>query len=570
MMRNMEVAWAFSETANLMEIAGEDGFRSRAYRQAARAIADLDEDIEELSAQGRLREIPGIGRELEKKINQLLATGSFPAYDRLREKVPPGLVAMLELPGLGVKSVRLIYEQLGITTLDELEAAARRRQIRELPGLGSKTELGILRGIEMLRSRGGRVPLGLAQPLGEELIGFLNSLPPVAGAALAGSVRRGCDLVGDVDLVAAAADEEAENVVQSFIRHPKVKDIIEIDSRRALIRSFLGVKVELVVVHPRDFLLTVFHNTGSRAHWEALEEFAASRDLKFTFPANLNSVVEFEKAIYSGLGLDYIAPELREGRGEIAAADCRRLPQLVRLEDVQGDLHLHTNWSDGVNNLEQLVAAAKACGYQYIAITEHSKSLAISRGLNEERLRSQVEEIKRLNRQEKEFHILTGIEVDILGNATLDLPDDLLAELDLVIASIHSGFRQEPERITERILAALENPHVDILAHPTGRMLARREPYAFDLERVFHTAVKTKTALEINASPDRLDLSAENARRFIELGGYLAINTDAHDIRRLDDMKYGVITARRGWVEADRVINTWPLAKLLHWLKQRD
>lgn len=567
MMSNMEVAWAFSQTADLMEIAGEDVFKSRAYRQAAREIASLDEDLGEIFSRGRLRDIPGIGKELERKIGELLTTGSFSAYDRLREKVPPSLTAMLEIPGLGTKSVRLIYERLGITNLDELEAAARGRKIRELPGMGSKTELAILRGIEMLRGRGGKVPIGLGLPLGEEMRSFLASLPEVVEVSLSGSLRRGKDLVGDIDLVAAVEEEDAERVLQIFSRHPKVKEVVERDSHRTLVRSTLGLAAELVLVSPRDYYLTVFRNTGSKAHWRQLEQYAARRDLKFDLPT-VNSVEEFEKMVYRSLGLDYIAPELREDRGEITAAAEGRLPELVELADIRGDLHLHTNWSDGVNDLEQIIAAARLRGYRYIAITEHSKSLAISRGLNEERLLEQVEEIKKINRSYSDFRVLAGIEVDILGSAKLDFPDEVLSELDLVIASIHSGFRQEPDRITERILAALENPHVDILAHPTGRILARREPYAFDLERVMRTAVRTGTALEINASPDRLDLNDQNTQRFIEMGGFLAINTDAHDCRRLDDMKYGVFTARRGWASPRQVINTWPTADLLEWLNR--
>ncbi|NPV93290.1 MAG: DNA polymerase/3'-5' exonuclease PolX [Firmicutes bacterium] len=569
MMKNMEVAWLFDQTADLMEIAGDDAYRVRAYRQASRSIADLDEDIETLYQQRRLQEIPGIGKELGKKIGEILTTGSFSFYDRLREKVPAGLVIMLELPGLGPKSVRSIYQGLGITSLEELEQAAREKKIRGLPGMGSKTELGILRGIEMLKGRGGRVPIGLALPLGEEMRSYLAGLPEVQGVEFAGSLRRWKDLVGDIDLVASVAETDWEKVLGGFAQHPRIKKVLEADPQRALVQTVLGVNIELIVVSPREFFLTVFRDTGSKAHWSALERYAADRRPDFSV-GGCSSVSEFEKMVYLSLGLEYIVPELREDRGEIDAAASGTLPALVEVSDLRGDLHLHTDWSDGVNQLEVMVDAARRRGYEYIAITEHSKFLTISRGLTEERLLQQVEAIGKINRENPGLRVLTGIEVDILGDGQLDLPDHVLAEVDLVIASIHSGFRQEPERITRRLLAALENPNVDIVAHPTGRMLARREPYAFDLELVMRTAVQTRTALEINASPDRLDLNDEHARRFTEMGGVLAINTDAHDCRRLDDIRFGVMTARRGWVSADRVINAWPLDKLLEWLNRGD
>lgn len=564
-MKNMQIALIFKEIADILQILGENEYKVRAYRRAVQAIQSLDENILVLHQQGRLLEIEGIGRELARKIADFLDAGSFEAYDQLKKRVPTGLLQILNIPGLGPKSVRLIYEKLGISSLEELEAAVQENKIRTLPGLGSKTEVTIMRGIEMLQRHKGKVPLGLALGLANNLQEYLELLPSVRNISLAGSVRRWRELVSDVDLVVATSEPSV--VVAKFLQHPCLDQVLEQESDRVLARTHLGIKVELVLVSPEEYALTVFRNTGSKDHWKRLEQIWSERGLSGQTDLN-GSGLDFEKGFYNMLGLEYIPPELREGQGEIEAASQGTLPCLLEPKDIRGDLHVHTNWSDGVHNLVQMADAAKSKGYEYIAITDHSKSLAISHGLREEQVLEQQKLIAAYNQEHPDFRVLAGIEVDILSNSTLDFSDDFLKDMDLVVASIHSGFKQPEKQLTDRVLSALKNEHVDIIAHPTGRLLARREAYALDLEQVFQVAAETHTALEINASPDRLDLNDLNCRSLVKQGGLIAINTDAHDWQSLGDMQYGIMMARRGWVESKSVVNSWPLKKLLRWLKR--
>jgi DNA polymerase (family 10) len=420
-----------------------------------------------------------------------------------------------------------------------------------------------LLGRKLFRRQSSRVPLGLALSFAQELQKYLESLPEVLNVSLAGSARRWKESVGDIDLVVAT--REPNKVAEKFVKHPRLSHVLEQATDRILVCSRLGIKVELIQVPPEEFYLTVFRDTGSKAHWLHLEQVLAERGITPELVQG-NSVEEFEKGVYAALGLAYIPPELREDQGEIEAAVQGKLPQLLELGDIKGDLHVHTNWSDGIHTLPQMADAARARGYEYIAITDHSKSLRITHGLSEKRILEQRKLIDQYNREHPDFRVLAGIEVDILSSSALDYPDDFLKDMDIVIASVHTGFKQDQKRLTERILTAIKNEHVDIIAHPTGRLLGRRDPYPLDLEEVLEVAATTQTAVEINASPDRLDLNDANSRRLAERGGLLAINTDAHDCRHLADMEFGVMTARRGWVEKNSVINSWPLKKLQRWL----
>ncbi|CEP68805.1 DNA-directed DNA polymerase X [Moorella glycerini] len=620
-MTNLELAWALTEMGDLLELKGEEPFKVRAYHRAARALENLEEEAAALYARDALEEIPGVGKNLAKKIAELLTTGRSTFLENLRREVPPGLREMLAIPGLGSRSIRQIHQALGITTLEELETAAREKRIRTLPGMGSKTELAILRGVEMLKEVREQVPLGVARPLALLLRDQILLIPGVERVAIAGSVRRGREMVGDVDLVVAV--QPGNQVADVMTRYPHVKEVLASEPDRLSLRTTLGVKIEIILVPPGDFAATLFYATGSKAHRRRLISLAASQGLgvadlglvtprwlaeekavlaagqedqpaisagdgissgklapwkegviddsfvvNYSYQIPPNGVEIGEPFFYRRLGLPYIVPELREDRGEIEAALRGELPRLITLADIRGDLHMHSRYSDGVASIAAMAAAAQARGYQYIAITDHSRSLVVARGLSVEQLKAQREEIARLNEELEGITILAGIEVDILADGRLDYEDDVLKEFDLVIASIHSGFRQEEEQVMARLEAALRHPYVDILGHPTGRMLGRRRPYAVNVTRIIELAAATGTILEINASPDRLDLNDTAARLAREYGVPIAINTDAHDPNRLADMEYGVLTARRGWLEPENVVNTWELELLLARLKR--
>lgn len=595
-MKRYQVAAIFENIADLLELSGEDSFRVTAYRRGARAVENLPEDLEKVASEDRLQEIPGIGKALAEKIKEILATGTCRFYEDLKGKVPSGLVELLEIPGVGAKTARTIYEHLGITSLTELKRAAEEHRLRDLPGIGAKKEGHILEGINLLATRGGRIPLGFALPLAQELAQRLGKFPGVTRVEVAGSIRRWQETVGDIDLVAAAQDPPG--LIEAFVSLPQVQEVLAKGATMASLTLGPGWQVDLRVVEPPYFPAAWHHFTGSKEHNIRLRTLAKSQGLKIneyglfteedepneeSLPATgmtgkmkgavtggrAGFIPAAEEEIYQKLGLPYIVPELREDRGEIEAGLAGKLPVLLEERDLRGDLHVHTTWSDGLGSIPVMAEAARRRGYEYLAITDHSRSLGIARGLTEERLRQQMEEIDALNRSLEGFTILKGIEVDILGDARLDFSDDLLEDLDLVIASVHSGFRQPADQINRRLEEALKNPHVDIIGHPTGRLLARRESYAVDVDRLLELAAKTQTALEINSSPDRLDLSDVNARRAREYGLKLAINTDSHSPAGLEDIRYGVAVARRGWLEKEDVLNTKRLQDLQKWLKSR-
>ncbi|MGB4449133.1 MAG: DNA polymerase/3'-5' exonuclease PolX [Tepidanaerobacteraceae bacterium] len=570
-MKNFEVAFIFYDIADILEIKGENFFKIRAYRKAAHTIENLPMDVKELAGESRLQEIEGIGKALEEKIREIINTGTCRYYEELKKDFPRGLVEMLKIPGLGAKKIKVIYDNLGISSIEELEKAARAHKIRELPGMGVKTEQSILKGIKTLKGQGDRVQLAIALPVANRIMEILSGMKEVSKVAIAGSLRRRKEMVKDIDIVVAT--EAAETLVENFLKLPIISRVLAEGLSKVSVVLNAGIQVDLRLVKPQEFYSALQHFTGSKEHNTKLRSLA----LKMGYKLNEYGIFEkegdgvfcpkSETELYSKLDMPYIIPELREDRGEIEAALQDGLPDLVKLEDIRGDLHLHSDFSDGVSSIEEMVKKAKELGYEYIAITDHSKSLKVARGLDESRLRQQLELIKGINERVKGIRILTGIEVDILPDGSLDFDDDILKELDVVIASIHSGFKQDKTTITSRIVNACHNRYVNIIAHPTGRLLGRREPYDVDMDEVFEAAAKTGTVLEINSSPDRLDLNDVNVKRAAEMGIKIAINTDAHGTEALSDMMYGVWVARRGWLAAENIINTYSLEQLLEFLK---
>ncbi|MDN5364587.1 MAG: polymerase [Eubacteriales bacterium] len=564
---NVEIALLFEEIADLLELKGDNPFKIRAYRNAARSLKKLPLSVREMAEKGDLTAIPGVGKDLAQKIGEFLQSGRIAYLERLREEVPPVLREIMSLPGVGPKTAARLYEELGVRSLEDLARAAKEHRIKNLKGMGSKTEQNILRGLEMVRrGTGQRVPIALARLWGEELLAYLEGLPGVVQAALAGSARRWKETVGDLDIVCAVDKEEkTTKVVEAFLLYPAVQEVLARGENRARVVLKWGLQVDLLALPADEFATALHHFTGSKEHNVRLRGLAHSRGLRISeyglFREDGKKLpVRTEEDLYRALGMPWIPPELREDRGEIEAALAGELPRLVEEGDIKGDLHVHSNWSDGVSSIEELVTAARRRGYSYLAITDHSRSLGVARGLKENQLWAQRDYVRRLNEELQaegaDFRVFWGLEVDILAKGGLDYEDEVLAEMDVVIASVHSGFRQDEETVTGRIIDAMKNPWVDIIAHPTGRLLGRRDPYAVNVDRLLEAAARYDKILEINASPDRLDLNDGHARQAKEMGIKIAINTDAHDTARLDDMRYGVAVARRAWLEPEDIINT--------------
>ena len=552
-MKNREVATILVRIADLLQIKGDNPYKIRAYRKAAESIYHLEEDIAILHEKGRVREVPGIGDAVAGKIGEILTTGSCDYYNRLTTEIPAGLLDFLAVPGLGHKSVKLIYDNLGIDNLDDLLKAGQQGDIRNVPGLGARSENNIIKGIAEIKQRSNKTGLGIALPLARNFLNYLLQSPLITKAAITGSTRRGKEMVSDIDIL-VASDEPA--ALYDFIKDfPITTQIEQVESD--LIRGELGqgIEFEVIIVAPLDYFHSLVWTTGSKEHRERLFAGIDRQDLK-----DLQSETE----VYKRLGLDYIAPELRENRGEIEAASAGRLPKLINFPDIRGDLHVHSNWSDGVEQIQDLAAAARSLGYEYIAITDHSKSLNISGGLTVERLQAQGKVIDALNAEDVDgFHVFKGTEVDILKNGELDFPDHVLKELDIVVASVHSNFKMDADKQTQRIVEAAKNEHVDMIGHLTGRLLSRRSGYEIDVDKIIDTCARYHTALEINAHPDRLDIDEHIARKAKEYGVKVAINSDAHHRNELKLMAYGVTTARRGWLESGDVLNTLSLEELL-------
>jgi DNA polymerase (family X) len=572
-MTNQQIAKVFQTIADLLEIKGENIYKILAYRKAADSLSNLSQDVNELWKDGKLTEVDGVGKAIAEKIDELLSTGHLEFLKKLEGEVPPSLAELLQVPDLGPKKVALFWKQLGITNLTELESAARGGKLRNIPGMGEKSEAKIIAGIEALGRRSKRVSLGRAWLFAQELIEYLRKTQGVKAVELGGSLRRMRSTVGDIDILAAATDSRA--VMETFISRKDVARVLGKGETKASVEFTHGLQAQLWVHPPEHWGTALVYATGSKDHNVRLREYA----LKKGFSLSEHSLKREdgsevfcadEEDVYKTLGLPWIPPELREDRGEVQAAISGTLPKLIELKDILSEMHTHSTWSDGKLSIREMAEAAEKREYKLLAVTDHTNSLGITQGMRPEDVREQRKEIDDLLKDMGDrIHILQGAEVEIKSDGSLDYPDDVLAELDIVIASLHSGLRQPREKITDRLIKAMRNPHVDIIGHPTGKLYPDREPSDLDIDAVLSAAVETGVALEINAHPARLDLDDVHARRAIELGIKLCINTDAHSDTDMDLMHFGVSTARRAWVEAENVINTWSVQKLLKWLKSR-
>ena len=573
-MNNRDAAQVFYNIADLLEIKGEQIYKVLAYRRAAESILSLGRDLRGVWKEGGLETIPGVGKAIGAKIDELLRTGKLEFYEELKAEVPATLVEVLRVGDVGPKKAARFWKELGITTLDQLERAARDGRLRGLSGMGEKSEARILASIEALRRRqSGRIPIGTARPIAESLLQRLRQAPDVAKAEMAGSLRRWRETVGDLDLIVGATDPDA--VMQAVRQFPEIARIKGQGETKFSAELVDGLRVQLWVHPPERFGTALQYATGSQAHNVRLRERALDLGLSLSEHGFKRSdgkeiLCAEEAEVYQRLGLPWIPPELREDQGEVQAASAGRLPELVTLEALHGELHSHTDWSDGQNTIEEMARGARSAGLSYLVISDHSQSLGVVNGLTVERLRMQWEAIAEAqHRLGDSILLLRGAEVEIRADGELDYPDEILAALDVVTASVHTSLRQSRERVTARMLSAVRNPHVDVIGHPTGRMVGGRDPAELDLEAVLAAARESGVALEINAHPARLDLKDAHARRAVEMGCRLAINSDAHSPADLELRPYGVATARRGWVGAESVVNAWPRERLLAWLGQR-
>jgi len=574
-MKNSEVARVFQDIADLLELKGENVFKIRAYQKAARAIEHHPSELEAMLGEGEdLQSIPGVGEAIAKKTTELIRTGKLGYYESLKAEFPQGITNLLAIPGIGPKTANKLSSALGISSVDGLERAINDGQVAKLFRLGDKTADNILHQIQALRRKDQRIPIGEALPIVEEILTTLRSIPGVRNLTPAGSLRRFRETVGDIDLMGTV--DNPREVIDAFVALPQVRQVLARGSTKASVIVSGGLQVDLRMVEHDSFGSLLQYFTGNKQHNISLREKWHKQGLKLSeygiTVIATGKLEEFatEEEFYHRLGLQYIPPELREAQGEIEKAEQGAIPNLVGLSDVKGDLHTHTEWSDGHDSIEELARAAQDMGYQYIAITEHSAGRGIAHGLDVDRLREQVAEIRALNECSMGIRVLTGIEVDIRADGRLDLPHEILSELDIVIAAVHSAMSQSEEKMTRRVVAAIENPDVDVIAHPTCRLIGEREPIAIDLEAVLQAAAKYNKIMEISAMPDRLDLKDIHAFRARDLGVKLAIGTDAHSIAHLALMRFGVGVARRAWCEPQHVLNTLPLEKLLAVLNRNN
>jgi len=568
---NADIAAVFEEIADRLEIQGANPFRIRAYRNAARTLGELPQETRTLLEKGEdLTRLPGIGDDLAAKVREIVDTGRCSLLDRLRRELPPAVTELLQIPGLGPKRVKALYHDLEVQTVEQLYRAARDGRIRALPGFGEKTELNILRAVEAHVSQARRAKLAVAAQYAGTLTAFLQAVPGVDQVTVAGSFRRMRETVGDLDiLVTAAADSP---VMSHFTAYDEVADVLSAGSTRVSVVLKSGLQVDLRVVAHQAYGAALHYFTGSKAHNIAIRRLAQKRGLKINeygvFRGSERIAGDDEISVYRSVGLPYIPPELREDRGEIEAAREGRLPKLVELSDLRGDLHAHTKATDGHDSLREMALAAKGLGLHYLAITEHSRRLTVAHGLDPLRLARQCDEIDRLNAELDGITLLKGIEVDILEDGSLDLPDEVLGRLDLVVGAVHSQFHLSRAKQTERILRAMDRPHFTLLAHPSGRLIEQRDPYDVDMLRIVRHARDRGCFLELNAHPDRLDLLDTHCQMAKEEGVLVSINSDAHSSFDFANLRYGVGQARRGWLEKDDVLNTRPLAPLRRLLKR--
>ncbi len=568
---NADIAAMFEEIADLLEIQGANPFRVRAYRNAARTVEGLGRDLAALVKAGEdLTELPGIGEDLAAKIREAVETGRLAFLDRLHKELPPAITELLKIPGLGPKRVKALYHDLGVQTLEQLARAARDGRIRELPGFGAKTEEKILEAVEAHLSSARRFKLAVAAQYAAPLVEHLRKAPGVGRVVVAGSFRRMRETVGDLDILVTTT--HPEEAVRRFAGYEEVKEVLSKGGTRASVVLRCGLQVDLRVVAEESYGAALHYFTGSKAHNIAIRRLAQERGLKVNeygvYRGEERIAGRTEEEVYATVDLPYIPPELREDQGEIEAARAGRLPQLVELADLKGDLHAHTKATDGKNTLEEMAEAARKLGFEYLAITEHSRRLTVARGLDPRRLEKQIDEIERLNARLKGIRLLKGIEVDILEDGRLDLPDSVLARLDLVVGAVHGKFDLPRARQTERILKAMEHPYFTILAHPTGRLIDERPPYDVDMLKIVRKAKERGCFLELNAHPERLDLLDVHCRMAKDEGVLVAISSDAHSVLDFGNLRYGVGQARRGWLEAKDVLNARGLKALMPLLER--
>lgn len=570
--RNAEIAEKLGHYATLLEIDGANPFRIRAYRNAARVIENLPRDAALILAEGGdLDDLPGIGKDLAGKIAEIATTGKFPELDDIEKRLPPGLVELTHIPGLGPKRIKTLFDVYKIKSVPDLAAAVRKGELHMVRGFGPKLEQSIRDATARHVAAEQRLRLAAVDATAAALVAHLQACEGVRHAIVAGSFRRRRETVGDLDVLVATA--KPDKAIARFVAFGEVAAVLAQGTTRATVKLHSGLQVDLRVVAPESYGSALVYFTGSKAHNIALRTRGQRRGLKINeygvFKGQTRIAGRTESEVYASIGLPFIEPELRENAGEIEAAAKRRLPKLVTLADIKGDLHVHTEASDGDSTLEEMASAARELNYEYIAITDHTKRLGIAHGLDTARLRKQMATIDRLNGRLKGLRILKSAEVDILADGTLDLGDEVLRELDLVVAAVHSKFDFDAQRQTERIIRAMDNPLVSIIAHPTGRLIGEREPYALDVEKLMRAALERGCCLEINAQPSRLDLSDVHCRMAMEMGVKLVVSTDAHSAETLAYMRYGIDQARRGWLKSADILNTKSLTGLFRALKRR-
>lgn len=567
-MRNTAIAKVFSDIADLLELKGENQFKIRAYQKAVRAIGHYPKEIKIMLDEGEsLKDIPGVGDAIARKTTELANTGKLEYYEKLKAEFPEGITNLLDIPGIGPRTANKLCSELEITSVDALEKAIKEGKVAGLFRLGEKTAGNILQQIKALRRKDQRILIGEALPLVDGILDALRSVPGARNLTCTGSLRRFRETLGDIDLMGTA--DNPQKVMDTFVSLPLVAQVLVHGPTRSSVIVSGGLQVDLRMVERESFGSLLQYFTGSKQHNISLREMGREKGLKLSeygiteiATGKLEKFAD-EAGFYRRLGLQYIPPELREAQGELEKAEQGAIPRLVELSDIKGDLHIHTDWSDGNDSIEQMALAAKEAGYQYIAITDHSGGRGIAHGLDTRRLGRQIDEVRRVNEHLDGIRVFSGSEVDIRADGSLDLPHEILAKLDIVIAAVHSSMNQDVDRMTNRVLSAVENPDVDIIAHPTCRLLGEREPVAIDLTAVLRTAAKNNKIVEINAMHSRLDLNDIHAFRAREMGVKLAIETDSHDVTHLNFMRFGIGVARRAWCEPHHILNTLPLAELL-------
>ncbi len=572
-MENKQIAQVFDEMASLLQMKGENPFKIRAYQNAVRTIGDLGQPLRDLYERDELKTIDGFGKAIVEKTAEFIETGKVSAHETLKSEFPDGILGLLKVNGMGPKTVKLVYEELGVSSIDDLKQAAKAGKLQSLPTMGKKSEEKILKGIANLEQSSGRYDLGVAAPIAREILERVKAVKGVVQADIAGSLRRGRETVGDVDLLVSAKNASA--VMDEFLSTPEVRDVLAKGETKSSIVLDNGLQVDLRVVEQQAFGAALQYFTGSKEHNVKLRERAVKKQLKvneygvFETESEKRVAGETEDDVYQSLGLAWVAPELREGRDEISLAEEGALPELIEAKHIRSALHNHTTDSDGAMSLKELASQAKQRGYFYIAVTDHSASLGVAGGLSNDQLKQQIERVREYNEKTKGIVVLAGAEVDIRSDGRLDYDDELLSELDIVIASVHTALEQPKDKMTARILKAIENPYVDIIAHPTGRLIGRRPPIEFDAEAVFAKAAETNTVMEINCYPTRLDLNDAHIRQAKAHGVQFSINTDTHTVGHFDHLELGVKMARRGGLAPGDVINTMTYKQYLNWKKTK-